>query len=170
MPNSVIILKSAVDAPADTTLLELTLRPTDATPGNIILYPRPSLAAAGLAVITLVAMGITDTWPSVNSVTGGIEWYQDGFKYTGSLSGGSAVFPPVGDVDLGVIFGPTGTDYTGTSVNPAEADVRTGTTYGAGGTEFTGTLVAGGGGAGPFMDIDTGSLYTALGTLLILKL
>lgn len=170
MANSVIILKPAADAPVDSTLLELTLRATDATPEDIILYPRPSLAAAGLAIITLVAMGITDTWPSVNAVTGGIEWYQDGFKYIGSLSGGSAVFPPVGDVDLGIVFGPTGTDYTGTSVNPAEADVRSGTTYGASGTEFTGTLVAGGGSTGPFMDIDTGSLYTALNTLLILKL
>lgn len=170
MANSVIILKPVADAPVDTTLLELTLRATDVTPENIILYPRPLPASAGLAVVTLVTMGITDTWPSVNAVTGGIEWYQDGFKYTGSLSGGSAVFPPVGDVDIGVIFGPTGTDYTGTLEQPAVTDVKSGVSYGANGTEFTGTLVAGGGGTGPFMDIDTGDLYTALSTLLILKL
>lgn len=111
--NSVIVLKSAADAPADATLLELTLRATDATPENIILYPRPSLAAAGLAVITLVAMGITDTWPTVNQVTGGIEWYQDGFKYVGALSAGAAVFPAEPDVRTGVIYGPGGSDYTG---------------------------------------------------------
>lgn len=112
--NSVIVLKSAADAPADATLLELTLRATDATPENIILYPRPSLAAAGLAVITLVAMGITDTWPTVNQVTGGIEWYQDGVKYIGALSAGAAVFPTEPDVRTGIVYGPSGSDYTGT--------------------------------------------------------
>lgn len=113
MPNSVIILKPVADAPADTTLLELTLRATDATPENIVLYPRPSLAAAGLAIITLVAMGITDTWPAINQVTGGIEWYQDGVKFTGALSAGAAVFPTEPDVRSGVVYGPGGSDYTG---------------------------------------------------------
>ena len=58
----------------------------------------------------------------------------------------SATFPAVGDVDNGVQYGPTGTDYTGTLVQPAEADVESGVSYGAGGTEFTGTYVGGGGG------------------------
>jgi hypothetical protein len=56
------------------------------------------------------------------------------------------VFPSVGDVDLGVTFGPTGADYTGTLEQPAETDVLVGVQYGAGGTEFTGEAVAGGGG------------------------
>jgi hypothetical protein len=119
MPNSVIILAPAADAPVDATLLELTLRATDATPENIILYPRPSLAAAGLAVITLVAMGITDSWPSVNQVTGGIEWLQNGVKFTGALSAGAAVFPAQPDVRTGVTYGPGGTDYTGSYDPPA---------------------------------------------------
>lgn len=119
MPNSVIVLKPVADAPTDTTLLELTLRATDATPENIILYPRPSLAAIGLVVITLVAQGITDTWPAVNQVTGGVEWYQDGFKYTGTLSAGGAVFPIEPDVRLGVVYGPGGTDFTGSYSPPA---------------------------------------------------
>lgn len=54
--------------------------------------------------------------------------------------GGSAVYPAVGDVDIGITYGPGGTDFTGTLVQPAVGDVRSGTTYGAGGTEFTGTL------------------------------
>ena len=58
----------------------------------------------------------------------------------------NATYPAVGDVDNGVQYGPTGTDYTGTLVQPAEADVENGVSYGAGGTEFTGTFVGGGGG------------------------
>lgn len=145
MPNSVIILKPALDAPADTTLLELTLRATDATPENIILYPRPSLAAAVLVVITLVAMGITDSWPVYNQVTQGVEWYQDGVKYIGTLSSGAAVFPGVPDVRQGIIYGPSGADYIG-------------------------TLIVGSGGSDIHMDVDTGSLYKEISDLLILKL
>jgi hypothetical protein len=59
-------------------------------------------------------------------------------------AGAGAVFPPVGDVDQGVAFGPTGSDYTGTLEQPAEADVMLGVQYGAGGTEFTGEAVGGG--------------------------
>ena len=58
----------------------------------------------------------------------------------------TAAYPAVGDVDQGVQYGPTGTDYTGTLVQPAVGDVKTGVQYGAGGTEFTGTYVGGGGG------------------------
>lgn len=58
----------------------------------------------------------------------------------------NATYPPVGDVDQGVQYGPTGTDYTGTLEQPAVGDVKTGVQYGAGGTEFTGTYVGGGGG------------------------
>jgi hypothetical protein len=165
MPNSVIILKPVAGAPVDSTLLELTLRATDATPENIILYPRPSLAAAGLVVITLVAMGITDSWPTVNQVTGGIEWYQDGFKYTGAASAGSAVFPVAPDVKLGVIYGPSGTDYTGTynptasAIYPAVGDVDSGVPYGPSGSDYSGTLVQ-----PAVADVRSGTTYGAGGT------
>lgn len=59
---------------------------------------------------------------------------------------GTGVFPAIGDVDSGVDYGPTGTEYTGNLQQPAEADVKTGVTYGAGGTEFTGSY--GGSGVG----------------------
>jgi hypothetical protein len=59
---------------------------------------------------------------------------------------GSGTYPPVGDVDQGVLYGPNGNDYTGTLEQPAEADVKLGVQYGAGGTEFTGTYAGGGGG------------------------
>ena len=62
----------------------------------------------------------------------------------------NATYPAVGDVDQGIQYGPTGTDYTGTLVQPAEADVKNGVSYGAGGTEFTGTLVGGGGGGNTY--------------------
>lgn len=60
-------------------------------------------------------------------------------------AGGSPVFPAVGDVDLGVIFGPNSNDYTGTLKQPSVTDVKLGVQYGAGSTEFTGTLAGGGG-------------------------
>lgn len=59
---------------------------------------------------------------------------------------GAGTFPPVGDVDQGVVYGPNGNDFTGTLEQPAEADVKLGVQYGAGGTEFTGTYAGGGGG------------------------
>lgn len=58
--------------------------------------------------------------------------------------GAGAIFPSVGDVDLGVTYGPSGADYTGTLEQPAEADVLSGVQYGAGGVEFTGSLAGGG--------------------------
>jgi hypothetical protein len=61
---------------------------------------------------------------------------------------GSGTFPPVGDVDQGVLYGPNGNDFTGTLEQPIEADVKLGIQYGAGGTEFTGTYSGGGGGSG----------------------
>ena len=69
------------------------------------------------------------------------------FNYSQIPAGGGAgaVFPPVGDVDLGVTYGPTGADFSGTLLQPATTDVANGISYGAGGTEFTGTLIGGGG-------------------------
>lgn len=58
--------------------------------------------------------------------------------------GAGAIFPLEGDVDLGVTYGPSGSDYTGTLLQPDEADVLSGVQYGADGIEFTGTLTGGG--------------------------
>lgn len=124
--NSVIVLKPAADAPVDSTLPELTLHATDATPANIILYPAQAAIAAGLVVITLAAMGVTDSWPTINQVTGGIEWYQDGVKFTGALSAGAAVFPTEPDVRTGVIYGPGGSDYTGSYAPAASGGMSRG--------------------------------------------
>jgi hypothetical protein len=146
MTAAVIVLAPEKNAPADSILLELTLHATDATPQDIILHPLPALAAVSLVVITLVAMGISDSWPVFNQVSQGVEWYQDGIKYTGTLGSGAAVFPTVGNVDQGVTYGPTGNNYSGTLKQPAISDVLTGVQYGAGGTEFTGTAAAGTGG------------------------
>ena len=60
--------------------------------------------------------------------------------------GGGGVFPLEGDVDSGIIYGPSGTDYTGTLTQPDPSDVLAGVLYGADGTEFTGTATGGGGG------------------------
>ena len=60
----------------------------------------------------------------------------------------SGTFPPVGDVDQGILYGPNGNDFTGTLEQPVIADVKLGVSYGAGGTEFTGTYAGGGGGSG----------------------
>lgn len=67
-------------------------------------------------------------------------------EFTTPRLGVGQVFPGVGDVDLGVTYGPTGADYTGTLEQPAESDVLVGVQYGAGGTEFTGSATGGGGG------------------------
>ena len=60
----------------------------------------------------------------------------------------SGTYPPVGDVDQGVLYGPNGNDFTGTLEQPAQADVKLGVQYGANGTEFTGTYAGGGGSSG----------------------
>lgn len=82
------------------------------------------------------------TFPAVGDVEAGVV-YGPTDNLTGTLA-----LPAAGDVDLGVGYGASGTEFSGTLKQPAEADVRSGTQYGAGGTEFTGSLVAGGGGAG----------------------
>lgn len=67
-------------------------------------------------------------------------------EFTTPTLGGGGVYPAVGDVDSGVIYGPSGTDYTGTLEVPGQPDVLLGVQYGADSTEFTGEAVAGGGG------------------------
>lgn len=142
MPANVITLAPAFDRAASAILPILTLGEADPTPENIILYPWQPAPDAGPVTITLSLDGIADSWPRFDQVAQAVIWYQDGVKYTGSLSAGSAIYPPVDDVDAGTNYGPTGTEYTGTLVQPDVGDVRDGTTYGANGTEFTGTLVA----------------------------
>lgn len=79
-------------------------------------------------------------------------WEPDGAEWQVALFGNDSdlaalgTYPAVGDVDAGVVYGPTA-NLTGTLVQPAAADVRAGTGFGAAGTEFTGSLVVGGGGA-----------------------
>lgn len=114
MSNSVIILKSAIDYVVAYQEFELTLYPVDVTPSTVILNLSELEIIVTPVVITLAPMGITDTWPVVNQVTGGIEWYQDGVKFVGTLSSGSSVFPIEPDVRIGIIYGPSGIDYTGT--------------------------------------------------------
>lgn len=99
-----------------------------------------------------------------------------------SGGGGGGTFPAVGDVELGVVYGPTD-DLTGTLVVPAAGDVESGVGFGAGGTEFTGSFAApaagdvqsgvGFGNAGEFTgtlvvpatgDVDQGVGYGAAGT------
>lgn len=75
-----------------------------------------------------------------------------GSDYLDAVIGGeisvipSATYPAVGDVDLGIQYGPNATDYTGTLVQPAINQVLSGVGFGADGTEFTGTATGGGGG------------------------
>lgn len=82
------------------------------------------------------------TYPPVGDVDAGVSYGPTGTEYTGTL-----VKPAVGDVEAGVSYGAGGTELTGTLVQPSPADVKAGVSYGAGGTEFTGSLVGGSGGA-----------------------
>jgi hypothetical protein len=112
-----------------------------AEPGKgIIIKPGDGLGlVAGRDVVGAVTQAIGNTSTFVNFDIEAVLLH-----YPPATSG---TYPPVGDVDQGVIFGPNGNDYTGTLEQPIEADVKLGVSYGAGGTEFTGTY-AGGGGSG----------------------
>jgi hypothetical protein len=112
----------------------------DAKPGDgIIIKP-----GSGLALVsgTAVATGGTQ---ATNSSSTFVNFDIEATLLHYPPPAGSGTFPPVGDVDQGVVYGPNGNDYTGTLEQPAEADVKSGVQYGAGGTEFTGTYVGGGG-------------------------
>jgi len=170
MTTNVVILKSVDLVPQSTALLELILRAGDATPQNVILYPRPLQEVNSFVSLTLVDSYQADTWPDPSQVPKGIVWYKDGVRYEGTWSSGNSVFPLVGDVDLGIKYGPTGIDYTGTLVQANTADVKSGVSYGAGGTEFTGTLSTGGSSTGIHLDVDTGNIYKEITPILILKL
>lgn len=126
---------------------------------GIVLRPREGLAllagrAGALETSTFAFFDVEATVlhypPPSGSGTFPVEGdVQSGVVYgpTDNLTG-TLELPAVGDVDLGVGFGDGGTEFSGTLVVPAEGDVRSGTGYGAGGTEFTGSMAAGGGGTG----------------------
>jgi len=147
MTTNVITL---LDVPSQTlidqSLMLFTLHDVD-DPDVITLRNTVTLNPA---LTTLIVMALSslypDTWPTEPQVSIGATWWQDGMLKSGSFSLGDAVFPSEGDVDLGVLYGPTGIEFTGTLEQPSEADVLLGVIYGAAGTEFTGTLVGGGGG------------------------
>ncbi len=114
----------------------------DAEPGSgIIIKPGDGLGlVAGTAVATGGTQAIGNTSTCINYDIEAVLLH-----YPPTVSG---TYPPVGDVDQGVLYGPNGNDFTGTLEQPAEADVKLGVSYGAGGTEFTGTYAGGGGGGG----------------------
>lgn len=107
---------------------------------GIVIKPGDGLAlVAGTSVVTGGTQAVGNTSTFINyDIEATLLHYPP--------PAGSGTFPPVGDVDFGVTYGPNGNDYTGTLEQPAEADVKLGVQYGAGGTEFTGTYAGGGGG------------------------
>ncbi len=87
--------------------------------------------------------GTTVTYPSEDDVRLNV-------VFGGGLFIGNLVLPAVGDVELAVNYGASGTEFTGTFVAPTEAQVQLAVQYGASGTEFTGVFV----GASHFFEID----------------
>lgn len=61
-------------------------------------------------------------------------------EIAGYLEEPDAVYPSVGDVENGTLYGPSGTEYTGTLVVPDAGDVRSGVGYGSGGSALTGNV------------------------------
>lgn len=115
-----------------------------AKPGNgIIIKPGDGLAL--VAGTSLLAAGATQATGNTSTF---INFDIEATLLHYPPPAASGTFPPVGDVDFGVTYGPNGNDYTGTLAQPAVADVKLGVSYGAGGTEFTGTYAGGGGGSG----------------------
>jgi hypothetical protein len=84
------------------------------------------------------------TVPAIADVKSGVEYGQQGTELTGTYIGGGGVYPVEGDVDAGVVYGPS-SNLTGTLEQPAPTDVKLGVQYGADGTEFTGELAGGAG-------------------------
>lgn len=77
--------------------------------------------------------------PAVEDVEAGVVY--DNTTKTGTYDPTvDDVWPAAWDVEDGVIYGPTGADYTGTFAVPTEAQVEDGVGFGADGTEFTGSL------------------------------
>lgn len=76
------------------------------------------------------------TFPAAADVESGVQYGTSGTQYTGTFTK-----PAVGDVESGVQYGGGGTEFTGTFAVPAQSNVKNTIQYGAGGTEFTGTYV-----------------------------
>jgi hypothetical protein len=112
----------------------------DAKPGQgILIKPGDGLAlVSGTTVATAGTQAVNSSSTFINYDIEAVLLH-----YPPTVSG---TYPPVGDVDQGVLYGPNGNDYTGTLEQPIPADVKLGVSYGANGTEFTGTYSGGGGG------------------------
>lgn len=70
--------------------------------------------------------------PAEGDVRLGTDYGADGVEFTGTLDpggGGGGTFPATGEVEAGVVYGPTD-NLTGTLVVPAEDDVRSGVAFG----------------------------------------
>jgi len=83
--------------------------------------------------------------------------------YTPPVIPAGAVYPIPHDVLSGVVYGPTGADYTGLTVLPAPADVKMGVQYGAP-REYVGTYNPAGGTYPPESDTELGNNYGPTGT------
>jgi hypothetical protein len=85
-------------------------------------------------------------FPAENQVLDGVDYGPTGADFTGTVLIGAGVgYPAVGNVRLSVVYGESN-EFIGTLALPTVGQVESGVGYGASGTEFTGTLVAGGGG------------------------
>jgi hypothetical protein len=91
--------------------------------------------------------GAAAVFPAENEVLDGVDYGPTGADFTGTVLIGAGVgYPAVGNVRLSVVYGESN-EFTGTLALPTVGQVESGVGYGASGTEFTGTLVVGGGGA-----------------------
>jgi hypothetical protein len=85
-------------------------------------------------------------FPAENQVLDGVDYGPTGADFTGTVLIGAGVgYPAVGNVRLSVVYGESN-EFIGTLALPTVGQVESGVGYGASGTEFTGTLVVGGGG------------------------
>lgn len=121
------------------------------SPAKAAGYPG-ALPAGGTGYLDIGALqrqestsggGGEGVYPSEDDVQQGVSYGPTGSDYTGNF-----VPPAVGDVEDGVRYGAAGIEFEGTLELPAEKDVRVGVGYGAMGTEFEGTLVVEGGSSG----------------------
>lgn len=102
---------------------------------------------AGLDFPILLRMG--EGLAIIGGGNGAIETSEQAYlnvEFCGYVYTPNAVYPNENDVELNVVYGPNGNDYSGDFVVPAEADVKISVQYGADGTEFTGEYTGGGGG------------------------
>jgi len=87
--------------------------------------------------------GAAAVFPAENEVLDGVDYGPTGADFTGTVLIGAGVgYPAVGNVRLAVVYGESN-EFIGTLALPTVGQVESGVGYGASGTEFTGTLVAG---------------------------